>query len=268
MLAACGGSGRDAGDDGRVHVVAAFYPLAFAAETIGGASVRVENLTPPGVEPHDFELSARDAEVIAQADLVVYLGGGFQPALERAARASSRTVDLLEGLDLREDGDPHVWLDPVRYAAIAERLGRELGADAQGAALAERLHALDAEIRDGLARCDRRAIVTSHEAFGYLVERYGLEQVPITGIAPESEPAPKNLARVVDAVRASGATTVFGEPLVSRDLAEAVARETGIAVATLDPIEGLTEEQLAAGADYFSVMRDNLAAVRTGLGCR
>jgi zinc transport system substrate-binding protein len=264
VAAGCGGTSEHA-DGGQV--VAAFYPLAFAAEQIGGAGMHVENMTPPGVEPHDLELSARDVERIQSADVVFYLDRGFQPAVEEAARESADPVDLLAGLDLHENGDPHVWLDPVRFAQMAERIGEVLHAEDAAAAFVARLDGLDDEYRTGLADCERRTIVTSHEAFGYLAERYGLEQIGVTGLEPEAEPAPQDLERIVDVVRDSGATTVFTETLVSPEIAETVAREAGVDVATLDPLEGLSEAAIDAGSDYFSVMRENLAALEEALGC-
>ena len=130
------------------------------------------------------------------------------------------------------------------------------------------LKQLDAEYRRGLADCDRRVLVTTHAAFGQLAARYGLTQLSLAGRSPESEPGPRELETLIDDVRASGATTVFAEPLVSDGLAQTVAREADVEVATLDPIEGLSEERLAAGEDYLSVMRSNLVALRQALGCR
>lgn len=253
---------------GAGEVVASFYPLAYAAERVGGESVSVRNLIPPGAEPHDFELSARDVEAVRSAELVFYLGSGFQPALEDAvAGPGEAAVDLLDGLPLL-GGDPHVWLDPTVYAEIVERIGTELGRPEAAAEVAAELEALDAEFRDGLSTCERRTIVTSHAAFGYLARRYGLDELAVTGISPEVEPTPRDLERVVEEVRASGATTIFFETLVSPELAETVARETGAATAVLNPIEGLTDEEAKTGKDYFSLMRENLAALREGLGCR
>ncbi len=283
-LAGCGGgAGSQEGT-----VVGAFYPLAFAAEQIGGDSISVRNLTPPGVEPHDLELSGRDIRTVAEAGLVLYLGDGFQPALEDAIESTSaHAVDLLDVVETlggaeeehgaaeeehgTEEGhgvDPHVWLDPVRYAAIARQIGVELDRRAEAERFAARLHDLDGEFRRGLSDCERSEIVTSHAAFGYLAERYGLTQVAITGLSPEAEPTPRDLEDVVRHVRAVGATTVFFETLVSPRLAETVAREVGAETAVLDPLEGLTEEKAAAGEDYVSVMRENLAALRDALGCR
>jgi zinc transport system substrate-binding protein len=277
IVPACGGDSASSGDTQELEVVAAFYPLAWAAERSGGENVRVRNLTPPGAEPHDVELTPRDVERIRSADVVLYLGAGFQPAVEDAAEGASGTaVDLLRSEELlRSEGDegeelerdPHVWLDPDRYRGMAERIAQALDRPAPTELLAE-LRALDEEFTRGLARCRRREVVTSHAAFAYLTRRYGLEQVPISGLSPEAEPAPQDLEQVVEHVRATQATTIFFETLVSPRLAETVARETGATTAVLDPLEGIAQDELDRGADYLSVMRENLASLRRGLECR
>jgi zinc transport system substrate-binding protein len=268
LAAACGGGGD--GAESRKTVVASFYPLAFAAEQVGGPTVSVENLTPPGAEPHDLEVSPSDVSKIRSADLVLLLGHGFQPQLEDAAGSGSNVVALLDtpSLDVHRDGDPHVWLDPIRFTKIVERVGAALGRPAEAVRLVGRLEELDKEYRRGLVDCARREIVTSHEAFAYLAERYGLRQIAITGLNPEAEATPQALQETVDAVRASRATTVYFERLVSPRLAETVARETDTKTAVLDPIEGLTDTEKKEGADYFTLMRANLHALQTGLGCR
>jgi zinc transport system substrate-binding protein len=242
-----------------------FYPLEWAAREIGGSGLDVSNLTPTGAEPHDVELSGRDVERIRDAGLVVYVGSGFQPAVEDAvARRDGSSLDVLGDAG----GDPHVWLDPVRFAAIVRAVGAALGKPGEAQSIATRVLALHREYREGLADCQRRTIVTSHAAFGRLAVRYGLEQLPLAGTAPESEPTPRELERIVSNVRRSGATTIFREPLASPRLAETVARETDARVAILDPLEGRTESGIAAGDTYPSIMRRNLAALREGLGCR
>jgi zinc transport system substrate-binding protein len=248
-------------------IVASLYPLAWATEQvwIGADSIdELVNLTPPGVEPHDIELSPGDVETIRDAELVLYVGGGFQPALEDAvASREGRSLDLL-----RDGEDPHIWLDPVRFAQAVERIARAVGGAGSAYDELRELKRLDAEYRRGLADCDRRTIVTTHASFARLARRYGLTQVSLAGRSPEAEPSPRELEELVEEVRDSGATTVFAEPLVSGEVAETVAREAGVTVATLDPIEGLSQERLAAGEDYLSVMRANLAALREALGCR
>ena len=261
-LSGCGGG---ASDDA---IVAAFYPLAFAAGQVAGLDADVVNLTPPGAEPHDLELSPRDVGRVRDAALAVYAGDGFQPAVQQAVEGrSGPSVDVLAHAGAVGD-DPHVWLDPVRFATVAREIASALGTPTAADDLVARLDALDDEYRRGLARCVRREVVTSHAAFGYLAARYGLVQVPLVGLQPEAEPGPREVERLVDEVRATGATTVFSEPLASPALADAVAREAGVATAVLDPLEGLTAAEADTGADYFSVMEKNLDVLRTALGCR
>jgi zinc transport system substrate-binding protein len=276
-----------AGEDGAIDVVTTVYPLAYATERVGGDAVTVTNLTPPGGEPHDLELAPDDLERLAGADLVVLIGGGFQPAVEEAIEAASPAVvlDAAEGVgrssstdELEAGGgeDPHVWLDPLIYADIADRISSALGGidPARAESIAERsatlrteLESLDDEFRVGLEDCRTRVMFTSHEAFGYLADAYGLEQRPLAGLSPEAEPDPARLADLAAQARASGATTVFTEDLVPAEVAQTLATEAGLVTARLSPLEGLTDEQAAAGADYLSVMRDNLESLRDGLAC-
>jgi|SRR5919109_749223 zinc transport system substrate-binding protein len=265
VAAGCGGSARS----GREEIVAGFYPLAFAAQEVGGARVEVRDLTPAGVEPHDLELSPRDVQAVRSADLVLLLGHGFQPQVEKAAGSGERVLRLLDIPRLRLlPGDPHVWLDPVRYALIVRGIGRALHRRRAADRLVTRLQSLDVDYRRGLSGCARREIVTSHEAFSYLAQRYGLKEVAITGLSPEAEPTPRRLSHVIDLVRSTHARTIFFERLVSPRIADTVARETGARTAVLDPIEGLTPGEERRGDNYFSLMRANLAALRKALGCR
>jgi zinc transport system substrate-binding protein len=268
LSAGCGNNSSSSSAE--KNVVAAFYPLAFAAERIGGHGVEVTNLTPPGVEPHDLEAKPSDVQKIDSADLVLLLGHGFQPQFEDAAGHSDKVLLLLDtpGLHRFDNGDPHVWLDPARFALIVERVGNALHEPKTTERLVADLRKLDDVYRMGLAHCARNEIVTSHEAFAYLAQRYGLQQVGITGLSPEAEPTPRDLQHVVDVVRRTHATTVFFETLLSPRIADTVASETHTKTAVLNPIEGLTPAQAARGEDYFSLMRANLSALRKALGCR
>ena len=259
------------GSDGeRTSVAASFYPLAFAAEQVGGASVDVRNLTPPG----QSRTISRRRPATSRSSTTRISSCSSETASSRSSKTPRETathvLHVLDtpGLDRLEDGDVHVWLDPLRYAVLVKRIADELGRPDRAARLGGRLRSLDRAFAEGLADCERREIVTNHAAFGYLADRYRLEQVAITGGSPEGEPAPRDLERAVEAVRETGATTVFVEPLVSTRVVEAVAREAGVKTAVLNPIEGLTESEQARGADYFSLMRANLATLREALACR
>ena len=266
FVAGCGGNGAPGAGE---TVVAAFYPLAFAAQHVAGPGVDVVDLTRAGEEPHDIELSPRDVARILDAKLVVYAGHGFQPAVEDAARERrGPTLDVLDHVRLRgtgDDVDPHVWLDPRRYAQVTRAIASALGDEPRAEPFVRRLDELDRELARGLRRCDRRTIVTSHAAFGYLSQRYGFLQVPIAGLSPDVEPSAAQLAQVADFVKAHGVTTIYAETLVEPAFAETVAKSTGAQLARLDPIEGLTST--SAGHDYLAVMRSDLATLRAGQGC-
>jgi len=283
VAAGCAGRASASGfSGGKLTVVTAFYPLQFLSERIGGATVTVTNLTKPGAEPHDVELNPRQVAQVADAGLAVYLKG-FQPAVDSAVaqEAKGRSFDVSSVIELlpytggeSEDGskDPHVWLDPARFATIAGTLGERLAqADPAHAAdyreraksLRNQLQDLDRAYAESLTTCARRELVTSHQAFNYLAHRYGLTQIGITGVSPEAEPSPRKLAKVAAQARATGTTTIFFETLVSPKVADTIAREVGARTAVLDPLEGLTDRN----ADYLSVMRANLAALTTALGC-
>ena len=283
-----------ASSTGAHAVLASFYPLAFVAERVGGDLVEVDLLTPPGAEPHDVELSPAQVRAVGDADLVVYLSG-FQAAVDEAiaARAPEHVVDAAdagvlyddeahpgdtddgdEGADHDHEFDPHFWLDPTRLAAVAGQVADALGAvdpenattyaDA-AAALAGELEQLDADFVTGLASCESTVFVTTHAAFGYLAERYGLEQIAISGIEPSTEPSPARLREVADAVAGRDVTTIFTETLVSPKVAQVLAADLGMATDVLDPIGGLAD--VDAGVDYLSIMRANLEALRTAMRC-
>lgn len=277
-LAGCADDGLSGGAGGD-SVVASFYPLAFVAEQVGGDQVEVTDLTPAGAEPHDLELTPDQVDEILDAAVAIVMGNGFQPAVEdTAADRDGATVTVLDELTGGVDADPHVWLDPVlmreTVAAVTDGLveadpDHAAGYERRARALERRLDELDAEFEAGLADCERDTIVTAHAAFGHLADRYGLEQLAIAGVAPDEEPSPARIAELADLVEDEGVTTIFTETLVSPDVAETLAREAGgLETAVLNPLEGLTDDEVAAGDDYFTVMRDNLAELRVALGCR
>jgi zinc transport system substrate-binding protein len=285
------GCARSSGTvQGRPSVVASFYPLYEAAREVGGDRVRAVNLTAAGAEPHDLELSPRQVDAILDAGVVLYMGQGFQPAVEDTARdrQSGVTLDVLAALSSqlrmqqgekpeKEEADPHVWLDPVLMGGIVDHVRDALSrADPAGASFYERnagryrseIEALDQEFREGLRHCERRVMVTSHAAFGYLAARYGLTQEPIAGVSPEAEPDPRRVAELADLVRREGVTTILTEELVSPRVANTLAREAGVRTAVLNPLEGLSPQELDRGETYVSVMEENLATLRKALACR
>ena len=277
-LSACAATDGGAPDSaGQLSVATGFYPYEFVAARVAGPDAQVTNLTEPGGEPHDLELTPQQVAALRDTDLVVY-SRGFQPAVDEAVdqQAADRAFDVLTAVDLRsgqagQQDDPHVWLDPDRLAIIATAVAEQLAgrtperADAfrdRARALTRELKALDQQLTDGLATCERKQIVTSHDAFGYLAGAYGLEQVSIAGLSPDDEASPQRLAEVAQLAREQGVTTIFFEDLVSPKVAESLAREVGAQAVVLSPLEGAPDD-----GDYLTAMRENLATLRTALGC-
>ncbi|MGW4508675.1 metal ABC transporter substrate-binding protein [Streptomyces sp. NPDC004436] len=321
-LTACSGASAAGGEDGKLGVTASFYPLQYLAEQIGGDHVRVTTLTKPGVEPHDLEITPRQAVQLSAADVVLYLKK-LQPAVDKAVAQAGveNTVDAATLTTLENHGasghdhggepahgeeghahqdgdehaahpehaegehdghahgeageDPHVWLDPTKYAEIAKGVGAALEkADPGHAAdyrkntddVVGRLTALDGEFKDGLKDTASKTFITTHSAFGYLAERYGLDQESISGVDPESEPSPARMRELQTFARQENVSTVFFETLASDKTAKALASDTGLKTDVLDPLEGITDK--SQGADYFEVMRSNLKNLQKALGAK
>jgi len=288
------------GQSAPVTVMASFYPLQYVTERVGGEHVEVQSLTPPGAEPHDLELSPADVAQLEQAGTVVYLSG-FQPAVDEAvaqvspehvvdAAAQAEPAAQEAGEDhageesaqepspgadehAGEAADLHYWLDPQRLGRTAQAVAEELTAadpanaatyEANARTLTDELEVLDEEFTEGLATCEVRTIVVSHEAYGYLAGKYDLEQVGISGLDPEAEPSPARLAEVEQVVEAENVDTIFTETLVNPKVAQTLASDLGVDTAVLDPLEGLAE----GSTDYQQVMRANLQALRDALRCQ
>ncbi len=302
-LSACAGSPntsnqsanetQSASQSQKVKVVASFYPMADFAGKIGGDHVEVTNLCPAGTEPHEWEPSPTDIKAIENADVFVYNGADMEGWVDdtlASANVKGTVVCASDGVNLRtasdEDAgdadahehagehDPHVWLAPENAKKEAENIKDALvKADPANASdyeanyekWAGEFDSLDKEFAGQLSKTSGKTIVVSHEAFGYLCDAYGLTQEPITGMDAEGEPDAKTMAEIVQFVRDNNVKVIFSEDLVSPKIAQQIAGETGASCEVLNPVEGLEQDELDAGADYFSVMHDNLKELVSAL---
>ncbi len=251
-------------------VVTSFYPMYFLAQEIGGEELGVKNLVPPGVEPHDYELTSQDLMDLEAAKIVLILGG-VEPWSEDIA--NTKFVRLGDP----GEPDPHVWLSPQKYIELAKKVGSILRNNfptqsdnllIRQALLESRLRELDTKFSTTLSGCKKREIVVSHAAFGNLTSDYGLVQMAISGISPNEEPTSRSLAVMTDYVKKNGVSHVFFESLISPELSETIAREAGVGTMVLNPIEGLTSEELARGENYFTIMEENLSNLKIALQCQ
>lgn len=283
----------------KVRVAAAFAPLAEQAERIGGAQVEVTDLTPLGGQPHQLQPSDAALKALRGAKLAIYLGGDFQPAVVDAiSKLPATTTKLdqtadgatlpsprpipgargtLEGAPVRAGGtDPHVWLDPERFAQMAQRTQAALVAadpdhridfEARGGKYLAELTALAAEYETGLAACRGKTILATHPAWEYLAERYGLKTAVVASLTPDAAPNPRTLAAIARYVKANDIETIFTSTPLPTRTAKVIERDTGAKLATLNPVEGITLEQEERKEGYVQLMRANLAALQAGLGC-
>lgn len=296
LLAGCAGlsvqGGKNDGGGTKMTVATSFYPMYEFARQVGGDKVEVVALVPAGTEPHDWEPSPQDMTALQKAKVFVYNGAGFEHWVEKTLQNSPHpeliVVEASQGLahleraaeitpaDAAEYGDidPHVWLDPVAAQQQVQKIRDTfIKADpenrryyeANAAGYMAKLAALDEEFRAGLAPLPRKKFITSHAAFGYLANRYGLEQIPIAGLAPGAEPTPERLKYLVKVAREQEIKYVFFETLVSPKVAEIVAKEAGIKTLVLNPVEGLTPDDLQQGKDYIALMRENLHNLKLAL---
>ncbi|MGX1561153.1 metal ABC transporter substrate-binding protein [Streptomyces sp. NPDC055506] len=299
-LTACSSDSAATGNTEKFDVVASFYPMAFLAEQIGGDHANVTSLTEPGQEPHDLEISTKQRAQLEEADAALFLKD-LQPAVDEAVSQTGieTKIDAASLTHLEDHGgaghshegekghsegsseeeehgrDPHVWLDPVKYAEIAQGVGKAFekadpdhAADYKKntAALVKKLGGLNSDFENGLKDSKSKVFFTNHAAFGYLAERYGLTQEAISGMDPESEPSAARVKELQQEAKADGVTTVFYETLVSDRTAKTLARDANLKTDVLDPLEGITDK--SRGDDYFQVMESNLKALRTALGAK
>ena len=270
----------------KLQITASFYPLYFFASQIGNDLVQVQNITPAGAEPHDYEPTTQDIARIENSDLLILNGAveSWGDKIKDNLKGKKTKVAVAgEGLltqQLTENGqttlDPHIWLSPPLAKKETEKISAGIiSVDPQHSQvyqdnekkLATKLDQLDAEYKTGLANCKQKDIITSHAAFGYLASTYGLNQVPIAGLSPDQEPSAKQLAEVANFAKQHNVKYIFFEKLVSPKLSETIASEIGAKTLVLDPLEGLTEDDIKSGKDYFSVMQDNLKNLQLALQC-
>ncbi|MZQ86707.1 zinc ABC transporter solute-binding protein [Paenibacillus sp. 5J-6] len=283
---------------GKLNVVTTFYPMYEFTKQVAGEHADVIALIPSGTEPHDWEPSAKDMKKVSNADVFVFNGiveGWAEQALasadnqKRVVVEASQGIDLMEGLPEEEedhkdedhkeaaDGkilDPHVWLSPVLAQKEVESIAAGLtqadpahtadyrkNADAYIA----KLKALDESFRTGLSTAKQKDFVTQHAAFGYLAKEYGLTQVPIAGLSPEEEPSPAKMAEIIDFAKQNQVKTIFFETLVDPKVAQTISKEINAKTDVLNPVEGLTDEDMKQNLDYIAIMTKNLEALKKAL---
>ncbi len=272
----------------KLQITTSFYPYYFFASQIGGDKAEITNITPAGGEPHDYEPSSGDIVKIDSSRLLI-LNGAVESwgAKIQSASKGTNTKVLVAGQGLftqkviDENGinsvDPHIWLSPrlakIQVSSILSEFNQIDPANksyytANAGKLINELNSLDSDYKADLKNCQKRDIITSHAAFGYLATDYDLTQIPIAGLSPDAEPSLKQLADISNFAKQNDVKYIFFESLVSPKLAQTIASEVGAQTLVLDPLEGLTPDALDRGATYLTVMEQNLHNLEIALECR
>ncbi len=265
----------------KINVVTSFYPLYEFSKRIGGEKADVSILVPAGAEPHDWEPGPKDIIKIESAEIFVYNGAGLEPYVDRIIKKTESRkliiVDSSEGIELIKEGglaDPHIWLDPVLAKQQAEAIEKAfIKADpansdyyrANAGALEQELDTLDSYISKELSTARKNVFISSHSAFSYFARRYGLKQIAIAGLSPDIEPSPAKIAEIVRLAQENKVKYIFFETLLSPKLSEVIAKESGAQTLVLNPIEGLSDDQIRQGENYFALMHENVNNLKLAL---
>ena len=267
------------------------YPIYDFTKKIAGDRIRVELLVPPGAEPHGWEPSAKIISEIGHSQVFFYNGLELDIWAEKIGASLTKEnvkciavaeADSIQPMIFNEEikhgqeqleehhhgsYDPHVWLDPTIVEEMAKTImDTFIEVDAKNKsyyqenfnAFQEQLQELDEDYKQALSKLKKKEFVVSHAAFGYMAKRYGLNQIAILGLAPQAEPSPAKLVELTSLIREYDLHTIFFERLSSPKVANVIANETGIKVEELNPIGGLTQEEMDRGEEYISIMRGNL----------
>ncbi|MCS6768631.1 MAG: zinc ABC transporter substrate-binding protein [Candidatus Nitrosocaldus sp.] len=285
VLALMQGQGGEIAEDGtqphstgkRLRIMATFYPLYEFTKAIVGDRADVDMFIPSGLEPHDWEPSARDLERLKDYDLLIYNSALFEPYIGQVSNLGYRLEMVESAKGLMVEHDPHVWLDPIlakeQVRVILKSIVSMDGSNKDyytrnAEAYMARLDDLHGRFEKGLEECDRRVFITLHKAYHYLASRYGLEQVAITGVEPEHDVPAGQIREIIDVAREHDINVVYAEEGMDDRLVRALAEEIGGSVLTLSPIEVLEDEDVEQGKTYIAKMEENLESLRLGLGCR
>lgn len=275
-----------------ILVATSFYPLYDLASHIGGERTDVLNLTPLGVDPHEFEPSLKDIAILEKADIFLYNGSGLDPWAEKKEKElRDKGVLVLEmssffsihednnhhGDDHHHQEDPHIWLDPLIMKEMTEIVFDSLiEVDKDGENyykerkdnLVSLLEKLDNNYKEELKDCRLSSVVISHASLHYLAERYGFQMIAISGISPLEEPSSQKLAEITEMVKEKGIGHIFFETTIPSTLSETIAKETGTETLVFNPVSSLTKKDLEEGKNYFSVMEENLEQLKIALDCK
>ena len=266
-----------ASNNTNLKIFSSFYPIYDFVKKIGKDRADVSTIVPAGIEPHDFEPTAKQIIELQKADVIFINGAGFESWINKMGNAT--IVDLSKDLPVENLGsmpDPHIWLDPILVKTYSKTILEKLiSLDPQNTdyytnnfnEFNNKLELLNLDISKNLTICDLKDFIAFHDAFGYFAKRYELTQHSISGSSPEADINPQRIADAIKLAEQLGVNIIFSEDNIEPRLSNTIANEVGGKVLILSTIEMITQEDQALNKDYFSKMYDNLDNLKIALRC-
>ncbi|WP_408006690.1 metal ABC transporter solute-binding protein, Zn/Mn family [Pseudalkalibacillus sp. A8] len=304
ILSGCGQSESNGkGEQGADFTIyTSIYPLQYFAERIGGDSVKVESIIPPGSDGHTYEPTTKELVKISEADLLIYNGAGFEGFINKAKKSLEKqnvtflnasahiTEDESEHEEEHEEGhegdghehgdhesgeiDPHLWLDPLYAIEMSHKIKDEMinqrpekkeEFEKNFDVLKKDLEDLDGKFKELAENSDRKEFIVAHSAYGNWEDRYGFKQISVAGISPSHEPSQKEAQTIIEYAREKNISYIILEKNISSNVAKMIQKEVGADILYLNNLESLTEDQIEADETYFSVMEENLETLKKAL---
>jgi zinc transport system substrate-binding protein len=260
-------------------VVVSTFSLYEAARRVAGNTLHIRSIIPLGSDPHMFSPNPSHVADISKSALFIYNGGGFETWVEPLKNTLPKTtqvVDMSTYVSLLQN-DPHYWLDIDNMIKMTQVVDSELSKlspdkaeifHKNAAAYIAELQTLKEEYKGGLAECKNRTLVTNHDAFGYLAHANKLENISVIGLSSDEQPSSQTIAKIIEIVKKDHIKTIFFEELISDNVAQTIAHETGARAQPLQPLENISEDELKSHQTYLSIMRENLKKLREAMECR
>lgn len=282
-------------------IVATLFPFYDITRILAGDQAEVSLLLPPGIEPHSFEPTPQDIIRIQEADIFIYTGDIMEPWVKDIIANLPKTVTIIDaskGINLIESSedhdhghghddknskeklalDPHFWLDfnntIIATNTISDSLAKLNSIDSSSLTqntntLINDLTQLDTDYRDTLSKCRNKTILQAgHRTFGYLAKRYNLKYITTEELSPNSDTSAKDIAKLIEEVKAEKAKAIFSEELIEPRIAKTISDETGVPILLLNGAHNITSDQFKSGISFITIMRENLENITIGLDCK
>jgi len=265
--------------NGKPTVVVSTFSLYEAACAVAGDTLHIRSIVPLGSDAHLFSPNPTHVADILKSQLFIYNGGGFETWVEPLKNTLPKSISVMDmstHVTLLQN-DPHYWLDIDNMIKITQTLDGQFSKlfpantelfHKNASIYIVKLQKLKADYATGMSECKNRTLVSNHGAFGYLAHVNKLENISVIGLSSDEQPSAQTISHIVELVKQHTIKTIFFEELISDNVAQTIAKETGAKAQPLQPLENISEDELKLHQTYLTIMGDNLKKLREAMECR